>query len=196
MVVVVAAHHKKVRRFHDPGDCHELTFSCYGRMALLDNDHWRGLLAQSIDRAVHGHDFQVVAFVIMLNHVHLLVYPTTSEPRLDLLLKAIKRPYSTRIKQLLSGARSPLLDELTIRERPGVDRFRFRQEGGGYDRNLRSEAAVLASIDYIHDNPVRRGLCEHAVDWKWSSASHYHCEGQVSDPDLPVISGLPPEFFL
>jgi putative transposase len=141
--------------------------------------------------AVRSHDFRLVAFVFMPEHVHLLVYPTIHEPRLDLLLKAIKRPFSFRVKQALAAARSPLLGELTVRERPGVERFRFWQEGGGYDRNLRTESAVLGSIDYIHLNPVRRGLCERAVEWKWSSAGHYYTQDGATDPDLPESRACP-----
>ena len=126
-------------------------------MPLLTNEVWRRLLAESIDRAMRGHGFDLVAFVFMPEHVHLLALPTRPEVRIDLLLKAIKRPFSTRIKRGLVAARSPLLERLTVRERPGLERFRFWQEGGGYDRNLRTEAAVLAAIEYIHLNPVRRG---------------------------------------
>ncbi len=123
----MATHHKTVRRAHEPGDCHEMTFTCYHRMPLLTNDEWRRMLAESVGRAIQGHDFRLVAFVFMPEHVHLLVYPTTHEPRLDLLLKAIKRPFSFRIKRALAAARGPLLGELTVRERPGVERFRFWQ---------------------------------------------------------------------
>jgi putative transposase len=164
-------------------------------MPLLTNDAWRRMLAESVERAIQGHDFRLVAFIFMPEHVHLLAYPSIHEPRLDLLLKAIKRPFSFRVKRALAAARSPLLGELTIRERPGVERFRFWQEGGGYDRNLRTESAVLASIAYIHLNPARRGLCERAVHWKWSSAGRYDLPDEATDPDLPAISGLPPEFF-
>jgi hypothetical protein len=38
------------------------------------------------------------------------------------------------------------------------------------DRNLDHAETVLAAIDYLHRNPVRRGLVERAVDWQWSSA--------------------------
>jgi putative transposase len=155
----MATDYKTVHRFHDSGDCHEITFSCYRRMPLLVDEGRRRMFAESVDRAVRGQNFRLVAFVFMPEHVHLLVYPTVREPRLDLLLNAIKRPFSFRVKQALAAARSPLLRELTVRERPGVERFRFWQEGGGYDRNLRTESAVLAAIEYIHLNPVRRGLC-------------------------------------
>jgi putative transposase len=187
--------YKTVRRDHEPGDCHEITFTCYRRMPLLTKDEWRRMLAESIHRAVCGHSSRLVAFVFMPEHVHLLVYPTIYEPRLDLLLKAIKRPFSFRVKRALAAAHDPLLGELTVRERPGVARFRFWQEGGGYDRNLRTESAVLASIDYIQHNPVRRGLCERAVQWKWSSAGRDLQPERVADPDRPEVSGLPPEFF-
>ena len=87
--------------------------------------------------------------------------------------------------------------ELTVRERPGVHCFRFWQEGGGYDRNLRSEVAILAAIDYIHENPVRRGLCKPSADWRWSSARHYRNECGIPDPGIPpTIHGLTRDSFV
>src|SRR4030088_420583 len=72
-------HRKKVKHYHEPGDLHELTFSCYERRPLLTNDRWRKMLSESIDRGCAGHDFKLVAFVFMPEHVHLLVYPTVPE---------------------------------------------------------------------------------------------------------------------
>ncbi len=51
--------------------------------------------------------------------------------------------------------------------------YRFWQRGGGYDRNLTEPHTISAEIDYLHMNPARRGLCERAVDWHWSSAADY-----------------------
>ena len=194
-MMAMRPHRKQVRRNHEPGDCHGLTFCCYRRLPLLTNDTWRRLLSEALERALSNHAFRLVAFVFMPEHVHLLAYPTGPSPRIDLLLKAIKRPFSTRVKQMLVASGSPLLDTLTVREQPGVASFRFWQEGGGYDRNLRTERSVDAAIDYIHMNPVRRGLCRRAKDWKWSSARWYLGPDGVGDPDLPTIHGLPPEFF-
>jgi len=89
----------------------------------------------------------------------------------------------------------PLLTKLTVRQRPGVETFRYWQEGPGYDRNLTRARAVLSSVDYIHENPIRRGLCVAAVRWRWSSARHYAAEQPPEDPLLPTVHGLPPEFF-
>ena len=194
----MSGHRKSVKRFHEPGDCHELTFSCYRRMPLLTNDEWRLLLAESLDLAVHGQSCRLIAYVFMPEHVHILVQPTTNDVRIDLLLKAMKAPFSSRIKRRLEDDGSPLLGRLTVRERPGVHRFRFWQEGGGYDRNLRSVKAVEAAVAYIHENPVRRQLCERSAEWRWSSARHYQEDGQGASrlEAPPTIHGPTWDFYV
>ena len=189
-------HRKQIRHFHEPGDLHELTFSCHSRMPLLTNDAWREMLCRSIDTAIDRWQFRLVAFVLMPEHVHLLVYPTETPIKIDRLLSAIKQPYSVRIKRLLEAARSPLLERLTVQERPGKTAFRYWQEGPGYDRNLSTERIVLAAIDYIHNNPVRRRLVAEATQWKWSSARWYASNRELTDSDLPTIHGLPWDFFV
>ena len=192
---MTAFHRKQVKHFDEPGDCHELTFSCYQRMHLLSNDCWREMLSRSIDRATEGHNFLLIAFVYMPEHVHLLVYPQRLPSKIEGLLQAVKRPFSYRIKQILLAATSPLLDRLTVQERPGKLAFRFWQEGPGYDRNLATPGAVQAAIDYIHLNPVRRGLVSDPMEWRWSSRRFYASGGNVNDPALPRIFSLPPEFW-
>ena len=90
---------KKVKHFDEPGHCHELTFSCYRRIPLLTEDPWRELLCQALDRAVERHRYQLFAFVLMPEHVHLLVQPLFDGSAVSSLLNAIKRPFSYRIKQ-------------------------------------------------------------------------------------------------
>ncbi|QDU14355.1 Transposase IS200 like protein [Gimesia maris] len=153
------------------------------------------MLCQSIERALRRYQFGLIAFVIMPNHVHLLVYPQQQECKIDRFLFAVKRPFSYRIKQLLQETQDRLLDDLTIRDRPGNTVFRFWQEGPGYDRNLSSLKAVEASIGYIHMNPVRKKLVDQSRDWKWSSARWYESEGELVDSDLPELSGLPWDYF-
>ena len=132
---------------------------------------------------------------MMPEHVHLLIHPTTAEPAIDRYLARVKQPFSRRVRKLLKSSNNQaLLDQLTVRERPGKQAFRFWQEGPGFDRNLFTQLAILYSINYIHENPVKRGLCHNAVDWKWSSARFYLSEPprQQITP-LPFIHGLPPD---
>ena len=183
-----------VKHIHEVGHVHELTFSCYRRMPLLTNDLWRCMLAESIRRAVERHRYRLIAFVFMPEHVHLLVFPERQASTISALLKAIKRPYSYRIKQLLVQDKSSLLGRLTIQQRPGVMTFRYWQEGPGYDRNFTDPGTMQAVIDYIHNNPVERNLCERAVDWRRSSATRFIFPDSSVDSKLPPLHRLPSDW--
>ncbi len=187
------SHRKTIRHYHEPGHWHEFTFSTYQRKPLLTNDDWCRMLARSLDAANEEFQFRLVAFVFMPEHVHLLTYPLRQNPEFGKYLARIKQPFSKQVKAILHTQRSGLLKRLTVRERPGQSCFRFRQEGASYDRNLFSSEAILHSIDYIHENPARRGLCQRAIEWKWSSAQDYLSE--TTDSDRPLIHGPPPGFF-
>jgi putative transposase len=94
---------------------------------------------------------------------------------------------------LLEARSSRLLQQLTVRERPGKYCFRFWQEGPGFDRNLFSPQPIAASMEYIHMNPVKRNLSQKAVDFKWSSA-RFHL-AQTVDRDLPTLTQPDPNWF-
>ena len=96
-------HRKLIKHYHDPGDLHELTFSCYRRQPLLTNDTWRLQLARCIDSAGKELAIQLAAFVFMPEHVHLLVLPTDHQPAIDRYLARVKQPLSKWVKQQLVG---------------------------------------------------------------------------------------------
>jgi hypothetical protein len=64
-----------------------------------------------------------------------------------------------------------------------------------FDRNLFTVKAVTASLDYVDTDPVKRGLCHKAPDWRWSSARFYEEEGPCSEPPLPKLTRLFAEFW-
>jgi len=184
-------HRKTVRHYHEAGHLHELTFSCYQRIPLLTNDVWLEKLATRLDEAGDEWAMDLIGFVFMPDHVHLLVHPKEAQPALSHYLARIKQPFSKQVKSLLVENDSRLLQRLTVQERPGKMCFRFWQEGPGFDRNVFSSDAIESSLEYLHNNPVRRGLCRHAVDWKWSSARYYLHPPPRQYPRLPMVHGLP-----
>src|SRR5271166_5304214 len=101
--MTLPGHRKQVRHFDEPGHCHELTFSCYQRRPILDNDRRLRLFSAGIDAAVHRLGFTLVAFVYMPEHAHLLVWAKEPEAMVKELLYAIKRPVSFRIKEMLKA---------------------------------------------------------------------------------------------
>src|SRR5258708_32528450 len=108
----------------------------------------------------------------MPEHVHVLVYPGYAPERMSVFLQAVKEPVARKAIRYLKDHAPEWLARVPVHERRRV-RHRFWQPGGGYDRNITSIEALRAMIDYIHANPVRRGLVARVEDWEWSSARWY-----------------------
>ncbi len=88
------------------------------------------------------------------------------------ILREIKEPPARKAIEYLRQHAPAWLARLRVQEGERV-RHRFWQPGGGYDRNVIELRTVHEMIDYLHANPIRRGLVERAVDWEWSSARWY-----------------------
>lgn len=163
---------RKTRRSsNEAGHLHFLTFSCWKRWPLLSKDRSREWCIDALESTRRELDVAIVAYVIMPEHLHLLVWPRRRDYEVRRILAAIKSPVSRQAKaHLVATEQRAWLDRLTARH---GDRtvFRFWQPGGGFDKNLWSDRPIENVIAYIHANPVRRGLVDRPTDWFWSSAA-------------------------
>jgi putative transposase len=148
---------KRRIRYNEPGQPRELTFSCYHRYPFFTRDRTREWFCEALAAATTKVGFQLWAYVIMPEHVNVLVYPGDVPERMSAFLRALKEPVARKAIAYLKKNATEWLPRLTVREGERLRR-RFWQPGGGYDRNVTSTEALRAMIDYIHANPVRRGL--------------------------------------
>jgi putative transposase len=125
----------------------------------------------------------------MPTHVHLLVGSERSDYSISSFLFAIKRPVALTAKKIISAKLNQTSCEPFIDRCPnGTEHFRFWQRGGGYDRNVLSMQEMHEKIAYIHNNPVKAGLCAEAEHWPWSSASAFieEYKGPIPITALPL----------
>ena len=163
-------HRKTVRHFDLPGDAHFLTFSCFHRMPLLSKDRTRKWFIEALENAREKYNFHLWAWVIMPEHAHLLIYPRGDGADLTAsILADIKRPVGQRAIAFLVDRNSLFLERLTVRNKRRMY-HRFWQAGPGQDHNIYDADTAHRVIEYIHNNPVRRGLVSRPEDWYWSSA--------------------------
>lgn len=162
---------RKARRaWNEPGHAHFLTYSCYRRLPLLSRDRVRSWVIDTLQRTREELDVALWAYVIMPEHVHVLLHPRAGHYEMRRILAALKHPVAKAARQWLEEHRQRAwLQRLTV-VYPSRKVFRFWQPGGGFDHNVFREKTVPAIVDYIHVNPVRRGLVEQPTDWAWSSA--------------------------
>jgi len=164
---------KTCRAIDEPGHAHALTFSCFRRQPFLSRDRSRLWAVEAIRAACTGHRFRLWAYVLMPEHVHLLVCPADARYSTSTFLKSLKRPVTLMALAYVRRHAPTFIERMTDRQPNGKIARRFWQRGRGYDRNVWEPRYVWELVDYIHANPVRRGLCERPEDWPWSSASDY-----------------------
>jgi putative transposase len=179
------------RNFNEPGHAHVLTFSCYHGHKLLASERTCAWLAEAIDGARQELDFALWAYVFMPEHAHLIVWPRQRVYDIADILHAIMSPVARKAIRYMSENAPEWLPRITRTRGQKTERL-FWQSGGGYDRNIVEPATLAKEIDYLHLNPVRRGLVEQAIQWKWSSAGWFNCTG---DPPL-MLDSIPAEWIV
>jgi len=180
---------KQLRRFDEPHEARFLTFSCFKRRPFLSRDRSRRWFIEALERARKIHGIDVWAFVIMPEHVHLLVYPRQRVVKMADFLYSLKKSVTNRSLEFVRREAPAFLRRMEDTQPNGKRAFRFWQRGGGYDENLFNPKKIWEKIRYIHMNPVRRDLCEQPEDWPWSSASAY--ENHSAHPIRIDFDSLP-----
>ncbi|QDT14879.1 REP-associated tyrosine transposase [Alienimonas californiensis] len=174
------------RNYNDPGHAHCFTFCCYRRLKLLSKERTRVWVCEAIAAARDELGWDVWAYVLMPEHVHLLACPRERIYDVAAFRKAVKEPVGRRAMAYLEEQAPEFLPRLVRRRGRRTERL-FWQSGGGHDRNLFTPEAVRAQVDYLHLNPVRRGLCERPGDWPWSSAADYDARNRGAErPASPL----------
>jgi len=141
----------ELARYQQCGCFHFLTFSCFRRQALLTREGAYGVFERELETVRVRYGFVVAGYVLMPEHVHLLV----GEPRrssLSVALQVLKQQTSRKLKQR------------------GEVQFWQRRY---YDFNVYNEEKRVEKLRYMHRNPAKRGLVEKPEDWPWSSFRHY-----------------------
>ncbi len=136
--------------YRQAGGFHFLTFSCYKRHPLLADRSGYSVFEEELEKVRRRHRFCVAGYVVMPEHVHLLVSEPT-DVLLSVAVQVLKQQVSRRPKK------------------PGELRFWQRRYD---DFNIRSRAKTIEKLKYMHRNPVHRGLVARPEDWSWSSFRH------------------------
>jgi putative transposase len=158
---------------------------------LFSKDRSRRWFIEAMESARQRCRLAMWAYVIMPEHVHVIVCPRQPVYEVRLIRTALKVPVQRKALAFLRRQAPEYLRRLSDQQPNGELHYRFWQRGGGYDRNVTDPATLRTMIEYVHQNPVRRGLVERATDWTWSSARFYDGLGDVPiamDP-LPVLDG-------
>jgi len=143
-------------RLQQTGNFHAINFCCFRKRPILGTPQSRDKFLKILEQTRQKYSFEVLGYVVMPDHVHLLLTEPTENP-LSTAIQVIKQRFSRTC------------------EEPEVCERRY------YDFNVYTPDKFKEKLRYIHRNPIRRGLVTEPDQWQWSSFTHYlnNTEGPV-----------------
>ena len=161
-----------LKRYYGRGHLHFITFSCYRRRPLLRTLCARDVFVEELNRVRDEMKFRLAGYVVMPEHVHLLM-GESPQGTPSMVLQKLKQ----RVSRWMQVAANQLRVEFDNAEGSATPFWQARF----YDFNVYSDGKRSEKLNYMHANPVIRKLVKHPKDWPWSSWSHYRAgrEGMI-----------------
>jgi len=152
-----------------PGTSYFVTTRCWQGRSVFQVTQIAEILVQTMARYRDRGDYLLHEFVVMPNHIHLLLTPSLTTS----LEKAV---------QVIKGGSSHAI------HKQRAQRMEIWQEGF-YDWTIRDLTDWRLKVNYIRMNPVQARLVVRPEDWPYSSASSRFALDPVPQRYLPVTSG-------
>lgn len=169
------------RRFRVSRDSRSLytTAVAKDRLPVFQTDPIKAITCQGINQARQSCGFLLLAYVLMPDHLHLLI---DNLRQASVMLRYIKGTIAHEvIKYLKRQGYEQSLGKLRHDEGKRHHLYSL----WGHESNvfsIFSERVLMQKVNYIHQNPVRAGLAERAMDYSWSSARIWQGLATESEP--------------
>lgn len=160
----------RYRRAHVAGACYFFTVVAYRREPILCDDAIRHALREAILSVREQRPFSIDAWVLLPDHLHCIWTLPAGDADYSTRWNIIKRKVSIacangyKHRGLLTRSRRRHR-ESTLWQR------RF------WEHQIRDEMDFACHVDYIHYNPVKRGLCARVSEWPYSTFHRYVADG-------------------
>ena len=169
----------RITRDDGPNAVFHLTARVNWRRWHIDDDATKAILAELLREAAESFGVEILAWVFMSNHLHLVV----QSPRPGLYAQLTSRVTASRhVRPWNNGhLRCSVLAQFMRRLRHRMSIHRQRELGvtghfweSTYDaRRIQNGLSLALRIAYDHCNPVKAGIAARPEDYRWSSARQW-----------------------
>jgi len=178
------------QRYFAPGQLQFITSSVYWRMKLFDSPRLRGEFVEVLRQLRQEAGFLLIGWVLTPEHFHLLIKPEPAESTSGIMRELEKRSAQEIISILRENQRHAwrrkMLNGLRLPPTVHCDSFYRVWQRRFYPYGVYSEKKRLEKLDYMHHDPVKRGLVRSPEQWPWSSYRYYY----LNDSSLLSMDAL------
>lgn len=168
------------------GEMYFVTLTVVGWVDVFARSEYRDILIENLKYCQANEGLSIYAYVIMSNHVHLIV-KRDHKKSLTELLGRFKSHTAKKILKLIENNPKESRKEWLLylfkyfaKRKKQYKNFHFWQNTNR-PIELYSNAVIDQKIDYIHQNPVVAGIVSQEFDYRYSSA---HPDGFLELADL------------
>jgi len=156
------------------GELYFCTDTVVGWHAVLTSPVYFGAIIESLKYCRMKKGLRLHGYVIMPNHMHTIV--SAANGSLSGIIRDYKRFTSQRISSLLEadGNQRFLRYFRTVARREGRGNTYKIWQGGSHPELIVSQGFFLQKLNYVHENPVRKGYVDRPEHWVYSSARNYY----------------------
>ena len=159
----------------------------YARLPVFQNDPIKIIACQALDEARNSGKFLIFAYVIMYDHMHLITdCPHSSADVLRYVKGITGRRVIDYLKEKKYESSLAKLRHEEWKRKHGHSLW--QQEKNVF--SIFSERVFMQKVNYIHLNPVRAGLVESAIDYRWSSARIWQKRDLEDEPLMVDIDRI------
>lgn len=158
-------------KIYEPTHPHFITCTVLHWIPLFTRVESVQVLLESLKHLQITDNLKIFAYVVLENHLHLIASS-------DDIAKSIKKFKSYTAKELLALLQKhnvkTILDQLAFYKKAHKQETTYQVwQEGMQPKLIQTEVMMVEKINYIHNNPIKRGYVDEAKHWRYSSARDY-----------------------
>ncbi len=163
----------------DKVGCYFVTFTVIHWIDIFSRKEYRDIIVDSLNYCIAEKGLKVYAWVIMSNHIHLIITTKSEEGNISNIIRDFKKFTSkeiTKAIQTIPESRREWILNAMSKEAGRIGRATYYKLWKDDNHAITIDGKIIGikeRIHYIHDNPVRNGLVEKEWDYVYSSAKDY-----------------------
>jgi REP-associated tyrosine transposase len=163
----------------DKSGCYYVTFTVIHWIDIFSRKEYRDIIVDSLNYCIKEKGLVVYGWVIMSNHVHLIITAKTEEQNISAIIRDFKKytskAISKAIGEIAESRREWLLNAMS-KEAKRIGRATYYKLWKDDNHAITIDGKIITikeRLNYIHDNPVRNGLADGQWDYVYSSSLDY-----------------------
>ena len=157
------------------GNSYFITTSVNKFVKIFKKRKYVYIILENINFYKEKYGFKLIAYVIMPDHIHMLIYPDQGRVKeISKFIEDFKKFTARKLCEQMKKDKRINWLRLFRLEEPKKKNWEYQIWQQGYDDlGVYSPKILRTKINYIHNNPVRKGLVEEPEDYLYSSARNY-----------------------